>query len=92
MVFRKWEVEQEQPSGFEIFLESPENPAPEKQFVYVIKGNLLTGKNQSSLWQTDSVQTLTYSLAHVSKYYFEFKALTRPVLKTSLSSLQHSRS
>ena len=88
----KWHTEQPQEFGFEIFLRLPEDLATEKKFIYAIQGNLLTGENQTSLWQSDSAQTQISSVANISKYYFEFKALTRPKLTAAAISLQFDAS
>ncbi|MFV5489932.1 hypothetical protein [Acinetobacter sp. ASP199] len=73
----KWLVEKERQFSFELFLNAPETP-PKDLFIYAISGNLLTGSNQSKVWQTSTAQAQELSLANVSKHYFEYQALTQP--------------
>ena len=73
----KWLVEKERQFSFEVFLNVPETQ-PKELFIYAISGNLLTGTNQSKVWQVSSAQTQKLSVANVSKHYFEYCALTRP--------------
>ena len=73
----KWLVEKERQFSFEVFLNMPEI-RPKELIIYAISGNLLTGTNQSKVWQVSSAQTQKLSVANVSKHYFEYCALTRP--------------
>lgn len=73
----KWLVEKERQFSFEVFLNVPETQ-PKELFIYAISGNLLTGTNQSKVWQASSAQTQKLSVANVSKHYFEYCALSRP--------------
>lgn len=73
----KWLVEKERQFSFEVFLNAPEIQ-PKDLFIYAISGNLITGSNQSKVWQTSTAQTQELSLANVSRHYFEYQALTQP--------------
>ncbi|ATO19968.1 hypothetical protein BS636_10040 [Acinetobacter sp. LoGeW2-3] len=75
----KWLVEQERQFSFEVFLNAPE-PQPKDLYIYAISGNLLTGSNQSRVWQASVEQIQSLSVANVSKHYFEYQALTQPQL------------
>lgn len=73
----KWLVEQERQFSFEVFLNTPE--AQQKDlYIYAISGNIVTGSNQSKVWQASAQQIQTLSVANVSKHYFEYQALTQP--------------
>lgn len=75
----KWLVEKERQFSFEIFLNMPE--AQKKDlYLYALAGNLLTGSNQSKVWQASAKETQVLSVANVSKHYFEYRALTQPKL------------
>ena len=75
----KWLVEKERQFSFEIFLNMPE--AQKKDlYIYELAGNLLTGSNQSKVWQASAKETQVLSVANVSKHYFEYRALTQPKL------------
>ncbi|MFW2046297.1 hypothetical protein [Acinetobacter variabilis] len=75
----KWLVEQERQFSFEIFLNTPK--AQKKDlYIYALAGNLLTGSNQSKVWQASAKETQVLSVANVSKHYFEYRALTQPKL------------
>ena len=52
----------------------------ERQYIYELAGNLLTGSNQSKVWQASAKETQVLSVANVSKHYFEYRALTQPKL------------
>ena len=73
----KWLVEKERQFSFEVFLNTPEIQ-PKDLFIYAISGNLITGTNQSKVWQASTEQTQKLSIANVSKHYFEYCGLTRP--------------
>lgn len=75
----KWSVEKQQQFSFELFLNPQDVQSPEKDFfIYAIEGNVLTGSNRSQAWQGSAAQPQQLNLSNISKYYFEFKALTRP--------------
>ena len=84
----KWHTEQQRAFGFEIFLELPENTPAKKQFIYALHGNLLTGEHQAFVSQADGSLSESSSLVNVSKYYSEFKALSRPKLLKNPVTLQ----
>ncbi|MFV5524274.1 hypothetical protein VXQ23_06330 [Acinetobacter variabilis] len=75
----KWLVEQERQFSFEIFLNTPETRQKEL-YIYALTGNLLTGSNQSKVWQASAKETQVLSVSNVSKHYFEYRALTQPKL------------
>lgn len=75
----KWLVEKERQFSFEVFLNAPETQQKDL-YIYAISGNLLTGSNQSKVWQTSVEQIQTLSVANVSRHYFEFQGLSRPRL------------
>ena len=75
----KWLVEKERQFSFEIFLNTPETQQKDL-YIYALAGNLLTGSNQSKVWQASVKETRELSVANVSKHYFEYRALTQPKL------------
>lgn len=84
----KWLVEQERQFSFELFLNAADL-APEQKdlYIYAICGNLVTGANQSQVWQASQQKNQNISLANVSKHYFEYRALSQPK-PTSLAAQQ----
>ena len=83
----KWLVEKESQFSFEVFLNAPETQQKDL-YIYAISGNILTGSNQSKVWQASVGQSQTLSVANVSKHYFEYQALTQPqVVKAPQSKL-----
>lgn len=79
----KWLVEQERQYSFELFLNA-EYLVPEQKdlYIYALHGNLVTGANQSKVWQASLAETKTFNLANVSKHYFEYRALSQPKTKS----------
>jgi hypothetical protein len=75
----KWLVEQERQYTFEVFLNAEYLGAEQKElYIYALHGNLVTGSNQSKVWQASIATSKTLGLANVSKHYFEYRALTKP--------------
>ena len=79
---KKWQISTQPQFSLELFLTAAEaQQQANEQYIYAISGNLITGYNQSRVWQASQQHSKSVGLSNIARHFFEYKGLQRPTVE-----------